>query len=181
MPGLEHGTGCSLECPAAGYPAGPACLASSVKTVSTPFHIFSKLKMSGLPQLGKDCDIVKFALVAFACSLSQPSPHSAPCPSWDSPWPPTDPSQDRAFHCERKPAVTTRVKWHEVTACEPSPSPTLQDPESPVEFPSPTCGESASGPPAESQAPGLSQPFSIHHRGFQSTTKPKIHLQRPLC
>lgn len=56
--------------------------------------------------------------------------------------------------------TTTGVTWRKVTAYEPSPSPTLPNPEAPVEFPSPTCAESAWGPPAESQAPGLSQPFS---------------------
>lgn len=58
--------------------------------------------------------------------------------------------------------TTTGITWPKVTACEPSPSPTLPNPEAPVEFSSPTCAESAWGPPTESQAPGLSQPFSIH-------------------
>lgn len=64
----------SPECPAVCFPAGPTCLTSSVKTVAPPFQLFSKLKMSKLPQLKKDCGIMKFALVAFTCFLSQPSP-----------------------------------------------------------------------------------------------------------
>lgn len=75
----------SPECPAVCFPAGPTCLTSSVKTVAPPFQLFSKLKMSKLPQLRKDCGIMKFALVAFTCFLSQPSPHSTPCPQWSSP------------------------------------------------------------------------------------------------
>lgn len=55
------------------------------------------------------------------------------------------------------------------TAWEPSPSPMLPNPGAPVGFPSPTGAESAPGPPAESQAAGLSWPFSGHHGGFRSS------------
>lgn len=65
-------------------------------------RLFSKLKRSGFSQLGKDGDHLRFALVAWACRLSQPTPHRAPCPQQG----PRRPCSGKVSHGDHKPACS---------------------------------------------------------------------------
>lgn len=177
VPGLERGTRSFPMTPFC-FPAGLECLAPSIKSLalsSAPcFQIFSRLKRSGFSQLGKDGDHLRFALVAWACPLSQPTPHRAPCLQQGPRRPCSGKGLPLGAQACLQPLPGGLAEGQGPEALGP---PVLPNAEIPMELPSPTVVSQHRSPPAESQVPSEARP-SQYIKGFQSSAKPNIHFQR---